>query len=383
MMKKSLLTVAVLIFVSGLFVLPSIAQQKNTREVIATGDSYIDGDNIAAARQQAINAALRNAVEQGVGVLISAESIVKKHLLIKSEIYSKAQGYVKKYDILDVKQLGGLYHVSIKAIVSLDIIKNDLMALGILMQQMHYPRLMIVVGTQEGQVDNAARSARIVLEKRFAEKHFDLIDPATSQKLHNNTKLLLKVTKETVVAAKIGLEHHAEVVLTGIISSEHKGKTNAGFDATNSNLIFRAIDPTTAKIFSSTEESSSGVGSSVAEALSGSGKKAGEKAAAYTSKEIIKWWQELKSAGVAYKITLKNVLKYPVAIDFEDGVQGIDNVVSLNERVFGGGFLECDVVYKGKKSDLTRAIFKKLSGKPGFEDLNVETSHGNNIIFTR
>jgi len=383
MMRKLLCSITVLAVVSVLFVPPSTAQQKNTREVTAAGESFIEGDNIPVAKQRAINGALRRAVEQGVGVLISAESIVKMHLLIKSEIYSKTQGYVKKYDILTEKQLGGLYQVTIRATVSLDIIKNDLMALGILKQQMHYPRLMIVVGTQQGQVDDAASSARVVLEKRFAENHFDLIDPATSQKLHNNTKLLLKVTKETVVAAKIGLEHHAEVVLTGIISSEHKGKTNAGFDAANSNLILRVIDPTTAKIFASTQESATSVGSGVAEALSGSGSKAGEKAATYASKEIIKWWQELKSAGVAYKITLKNILKYPVAINFEDGVQGIDNVVSLNERVFGGGFLECDVIYKGKKSALTRAIFKKLYGKPGFENLNVETSHGNNIIFTR
>ncbi len=382
-MKKGFCSIVAFLFVMALFVPPSTAQQKKIKEVIAAGESLIEGGNVPAAKKRAIKEALRKAVEQGLGVFISSESLVKNYQIIEDKIFSNSQGYVKSYDVVAEKQLGSRYRVSISALVSLDIIKKDLRTLAILRQQMHNPRLMIVVGTRQGEVDEAARSARVVLEKQFAEKHFDLIDPATSQKLHNNTKLLLKVTKKTVVAAKIGLEHHAEVVLTGIISSEHKGKTNAGFDATNSRLILRVIDPTTAKIFASTQKSAGSVGSSVAEALSGSGSKAGEKAAVYASREIIKWWQDLKSAGVAYKITLNNILKYPVAINFEDGVKGIDNVVSLNERTFGGGFLECDVVYKGKKSDLTRAIFKKLYGKPGFEDLNVETSHGNNIIFSR
>ncbi|MDP2646280.1 MAG: hypothetical protein Q8P24_15185, partial [Desulfobacterales bacterium] len=348
-----------------------------------TGESLIEGGNVPAAKTRAIEEALRKAVEQGLGVFISSESLVKNYQVIEDKMFSNSQGYVKSYDVVSEKQLGNRYRVSISAVVSLEIIKKDLMALAILRQQIHNPRLMIVIGTRQGEVDDAARSARVSLEKRFAENHFDLIDPATSQKLHNNTKLLLDVTKETVVAAKIGLEHHAEVVLTGVISSEQKGKTNAGFDAASSNLILRVIDPTTAKIFASTQESAGSVGSSASEALSGSGSKTGEKAAAYASKEIIKWWQELKSSGVAYKITLKNILEYPVAMIFEDGVKEIDNIVSLNERVFGGGFLECDVVYKGEKSALTRAIFNKLYGKPGFEKLNVQTSHGNNIILSR
>lgn len=382
-MKKGFCSVVAFLFVMVLFVSPSTAQEKNIKEVVATGESLVEGGNVPAAKKRATEEALRRAVEQGLGVFISSESMVKNYQVIEDKMFSNSQGYIKSYNVMSEKQLGTRYRVSISAVVSLDIIKKDLIALAILRQQMQNPRLMIVIGTRQGRVDDAARSARVALEKRFAEMHFDLIDPATSQKLHNNTKLLLEVTKETVVAAKIGLEHHAEVVLTGIISSDHKGKTNAGFDAMNSRLILRVIDPTTAKIFASTQESAAGVGSGVAEALSGSGTKAGEKAAAYASREIIKWWQELKSAGIAYKITLKNVLKYPVAILFEDGVQGIDNVVSLNERVFGGGFLECDVVYKGQKSTLTRAIFKKLYGNSGFENLNVETSHGNNIIFSR
>ena len=382
-MKRVIWSITGCLLLVLLLISPVSAQESASKEVIASGESFVEGGNVPGARQRAIEEALRGAVEQGLGVFISSESYVKNYQTINDKIFSNTKGYVKQYDILSENELGNRYRVSIRALVSLDSIKNDLVATALLRQQMHNPRLMILVGTSKGQVDEAARSARIRLEKTFVEKHFDLMDPATSEKLHNNTKMLLEVTKETVIAAKIGLEHHAEVVLTGIIDSDLLGKSNTGFDSARSTLRLRAIDPTTAKIFASAEESATGLGQGSGEALSVSGGKAAGKVGDYTLQEILNWWQELKSAGVSYRITLKNVSRYPEAIVFEDSVKGIDNVVSLNERVFGGGFLECDVVYKGEKSDLSRAIFRKLNGQTGFDNLNIEIGTGNNIIFSR
>jgi hypothetical protein len=374
----------VVVFLAAvLAVTPGMASQKSAREVIATGESLIENNNIPAARQRAIEEALRKAVEQELGLLINTETMVKNYRTLEDMIFSKSQGYVLKYSILSEHTLGNRYRASIRALVSMESIKDDLMAFGILKQQMHNPRLMIMVGTKKGQVDAAARSVRIQLEKTLAEKHFDLIDPAASERLHNNTKMLLDVTRDTVIAAKMGLDYHAEVVLTGIVDSEHTPKTDISHDKARTTLALRVIDASTAKILASTEESATGIASRGDEALSRAGVKASERAAIYASKEIEKWWKELKNAGIPYRITLKGVNRYADAILFEDTVQSIDNVVSLNERVFGGGFLECDLVYKGKKSNLTRAIFSKLSGKPGFENLNVETTTGNNIILSR
>jgi hypothetical protein len=375
--------VAVCLIAMLFAITPVMALQKGAREVIATGEGLIENKNIPAARHRAIEEALRRSVEQELGLLISSETIVKNYRTLEDKIFSKSQGYVLKYSILSEHALGNRYRVSIRALVSLESIKNDLMAFGILKQQMHNPRLMIVVGTRSGQVDAAARSVRIQLEKTLAEKHFDLVDPAASERLHNNTKMLLDVTKDTVIAAKMGLDYHAEVVLTGIVDSEHTPKSDISHDKARTTLTLRVIDASTAKILASTEESATGVASRGDEALSRAGVKASERAAIYASNEVQKWWNELKNTGTPYRITLKGVNRYPDAVLFEDTVQSIDNVVSLNERVFGGGFLECDVMYKGKKSNLTRAIFSKLSGKPGFENLNVEITTGNNIILSR
>lgn len=382
-MLKRFWCVIAWVFILILFVSPVAASQSSEKEIVATGEGFIEGENVPEARRLAIDEALRTSVEQALGVFINSESLVKNYEMIDDKIYSNSRGHVKKYDVISEKRLGSRYRVTIHALVSLESIKDDLMALGILKQQMNYPRLMIVVSTRQGKVDEAARSVRIELEKMLARKHFDLVDPETSEKLHNNTKMLLDVTRETVIAAKMGLDHHAEVVLTGIVDTEHTPGREASYDKAKSRLILRVIDPTTAKILVSTEESADGTGSNRGEALSKSGKKIGERAAAYASREIIKWWEELKKSGISFRITLKGITLYPDAILFEDTIQSIGNVVSVNERTFGGGFLECDVNYKGKKSKLIRSIFKDISGKKGFENLNLESSTGNNIIFSK
>lgn len=367
----------------ALILFPCTAQDNDDKEVIVTGESLIESDGVPAARQRAIDEALRKSVEQGIGVFIKSDSIVENFQLIEDRFFSKTMGYVKKYDVLSERQVGKRFRISVRAVVSLDIIKKDLIALSLLKRQMNYPRLMIIVANNHGESDDAARSARIQLEKHFAESHFDLVDPRTSEKLHNNIEMLLNITRNDETAAKIGLEHHAEVIITGLASSQPLGRTNTGFESAQTKLSLRIINPTTAKLLASTEEIVSGVGSTAADAMSNAASKAGEKLSDYARKEIIHWWEEYVNHGIQYRITLKNIYQYPEAISFEDAVRSIYNVVSLNERVFAGGFLEIDVIYKGEKSDLTRNIFKTIYGKPGFEKLNVEVGTGNNIIFTR
>ncbi|MBF0224950.1 MAG: hypothetical protein HQK76_05790 [Desulfobacterales bacterium] len=43
--------------------------------------------------------------------------------------------------------------------------------------------------------------------------------------------------------------------------------------------------------------------------------------------------------------------------------------------------LECDVYYKGEKSNLQAAVWDKLISQPEFKALDIELGRGNQIIF--
>jgi len=79
------------------------------KEVMVEGVSAIEGGRKDIARDHAIKDALRKAVEQAVGTLISSETVAENYEVLSDRIYSKAEGYVAEYKVLREKEEGDLY----------------------------------------------------------------------------------------------------------------------------------------------------------------------------------------------------------------------------------------------------------------------------------
>lgn len=78
-------------------------------------------EDVADARRSAIDDALRIAVEQARGVLVSVETEVQEYALVRDEVATRCKGYVKTYKILNENKddKEKLYRISINAIVLL------------------------------------------------------------------------------------------------------------------------------------------------------------------------------------------------------------------------------------------------------------------------
>ena len=124
------------------------AGASTTVSTTAEGVGVIESGNTASARDQAIRDGLRIAVEQAVGTLVASETLVQNYEVLRDQIYSKTQGYIQDYAIVDEKEEGTLYRVTVKAQVAQGNLQEDLMALGLLMQRKHMPRIMLMVAEQ-------------------------------------------------------------------------------------------------------------------------------------------------------------------------------------------------------------------------------------------
>ena len=69
-------------------------------------------------KEEALQNALRNAIEQAFGTFISSNTQVLNDRLIKDEIVSISNGNIKKYDIISETQMNGRYNTTLKAVVS-------------------------------------------------------------------------------------------------------------------------------------------------------------------------------------------------------------------------------------------------------------------------
>lgn len=94
--------------------------EEDAIEVTADGVGTIKED-VAEARRAAIDDALRIAVEQAKGVLVSVETEVQEYALVRDEVATRCKGYVKTYRILNENKddRERLYRISINAIVLL------------------------------------------------------------------------------------------------------------------------------------------------------------------------------------------------------------------------------------------------------------------------
>lgn len=100
------------------------ARPDNVITVIAT--RQIQGKNIASAKQEAIEAALATAVDQGALIIFSAEALTREFKPYSSVIAGNAEKFIDNYKILGESSSGGYYRVMLQATVSFDQLKASL-----------------------------------------------------------------------------------------------------------------------------------------------------------------------------------------------------------------------------------------------------------------
>ncbi len=86
--------------------------------VDAEGDAAIIHGDLSSAKLEAVARAKWAAIEQAVGVQVSATSLVENFELVDDNILKKTEGVIKSYKLLSAKQSGDLYQARIHACVA-------------------------------------------------------------------------------------------------------------------------------------------------------------------------------------------------------------------------------------------------------------------------
>lgn len=356
-----------------LFVSPSYSQQITSITVEGIG-AIVKGD-LAIAKDNALNDALRKAVEQAVGTLVQAQTLVDKYQLISDEIYTKSQGYIKKYSVIserpDLNQ--GILKVTIQADVSIGDIKNDLNAIGLLLERKNKPRMMVIIDEKIGSAEsgyspNLSESETVIIQK-FTEKGFNFVDQATVKKNIKRNMALQAIAGDDSAAAAIGLEYGAEAVIIGNAVAKLAGKGIAGTEmkSIHASVTARAVKADTGEILATASEK--GATAHLDETAGGALaiKKASEKIASNLIDQIITKW----SGEVGGQTTVQLVI---TGIDFvglnkfktiiQSQVRG---VLKLNQRSFTAGVAVIDIETRTNAQSMAEELAMK-----NFETFKVE-----------
>ena len=142
--------------------------------VTVTGEAAGEGP---AAKEKAVEDALRNAVEKGFGVFIDAATLSENAAIVSDVITAQTRGFVRSYEVLEDRQEGGIRRVTVRAMVALDKVwESD--SLQLLLKRMEAPRFSVHSKEEiaEGGTALKGSPARDKMIGVLAEKGFVLVE---------------------------------------------------------------------------------------------------------------------------------------------------------------------------------------------------------------
>jgi len=341
--------------------------QSGSTQVQATGMGAITYNDIPAARDRAVQDALRKAVEQTLGTFIDSQTRVENYMVVEDRILNWTRGYVKNYQILSERKAAeDMYEVSINATVDVSDLQKDANAVQNLIQNMGNPRIMFLVDEKNVgesfdryhyfEVDMTA--AETVLMNKFMEKNFEVVDPATVRANKERDAVLAAINGDNKAAAAIAQTLDAEVVVTGkAMVTVASGVNLGGMKSCQANLTARVIDADVGTVLATALKS--GAYPHIDEVTGGM--KAIEKAAGLLADELIskileKWRGKFYQATTV-KLLVTGLSNYTDASRFRGALQYVGRgIKTVNQRHVTAGVGEFDVQIAGNADQLAREL---------------------------
>ena len=399
-MGRTIFRVGVLALV-GLFSVAwpgDVLAQAQTQTVVAEGMASAQG-NPAIARDNAVQDALRKAVEQAVGTMVASETLVENFQVVRDSIYNKSSGYIKEYKIVKETPGKDLYAVTISAVVGVGELKNDLGALGLLIARAGKPRTLFMIAEQNvgqeillywwstwgarGGAAFAGQSVEMavsetVLKEEFLNRGFNVIDiSAVTGKFEISNAYRIADLTDTG-AREIGRKMGAEIIIKGkALAKEGPRTAGSSVGSYLADITLSAVRVDNGQVLASVRGNAAA--RHVAQHVGGN--QAIENAARQVADKLVeqitaKWTAEM-SGGQLIQLTIRGLggMKDLVKIKefLKTKVRGVQNVIQRSfER--GEAVLEVDAKSSAQQ------IGDELAAKPiqGL-DLDITAATGNTL----
>jgi hypothetical protein len=314
------------------------------------------------SREDAVRQAQRSAVEEAVGVFIHSESEVENFELKKDKIISRTQGYITRLTVLGARKNGDLHEVTIQATVSLDKIKDDLVAMKILLESMERPTLMVLVEEDRQDMGPVGMSAAATkMTALLGDKGFDVVDEAQSERARQLDQGRQALAGNTAAATMLGLNAGAQYVIVGRAVAHDAGEAypGTGMKSIHASLQLMVVQTQTGLVLGSVV--TNGVSAHVSpltgadRALEQCARKAVDE---YVVDAITHSFQDYLNNGAPLKVHVTGVTSFRTYKLIASEIETIDRVVSSKKEGWNkaSGLLVLDLRFRGTSEELAELL---------------------------
>jgi hypothetical protein len=365
MLKKYFLTSFIFLFL--LLIYQGFCLQE-VKRIETEGLASIKEGDVAAARDQAIEDALRRAVEQTVGTIVESETVVQNYALLSDRIYTKSDGYVTRYEILEEDQQEKLYRVKALVDVGVDKLKDDLSAIGLLIRRMKKPRVMVMITDEniQGQsifdryVASISQSEGIMIRK-LREKGFMVVDAAQVKQNLDRDEAVRAFSGDNQIASLLGNQAGAEVVIVGQAIAAPGGRVgNSNLISHHATITVRAIKTGSAEVIAQADAEGAAVHVTPLIGAQNAIKQSAEELADIIIEQILEKWASEATSIRSISLLVVNIQEDQLTklkIALENNVRGVERVYT---RSFNADTAQLEIEFKGD-GEVLAAELKTLS----------------------
>lgn len=311
-------------------------------------------------REEAINDALRNAVEQAVGTLIDSQTLVQNAEVIKDEIYTKSRGFIQDWTI--VSEQKNADQTIVTAHVQVDTNPNSqlmgqLQRLQLIEQGLHDPRIGVIIPEYHASSPIPNPTGETAVTKKLIEAGFSrLVDARQIQDIRYSQTMKAILQGNRNDAISFASRQCLDYLVVGEAFSSYNSNLY-GLISCSARLDARLIKADTGEVIATTSLTGMGVHSSESMAAKLALNEAGEKMGDYLVQQLMAFASNPEK-GV--QLVVKGITSYTKISILENELKQIRGVKSVYVRGYNGGIATIDINYTYAPKTLANEL-EKLS----------------------
>ncbi|MEW6355993.1 MAG: hypothetical protein AB1696_06700 [Planctomycetota bacterium] len=252
------------------------------------------------AEDEAVQQALRLAVEQATGVFVAGQTETQNFQLVKDRVMAKASGFVFEHKIIKKWIDAGILHVQVYAVVSLDRFADEWAAIREALLTEGMPLFMVIVSEEINGRFDLGHAAENAILKVFIDKGFPPVDKAQIEQNRERDLTKANLAGDMQAIAAFGARYGAQIVIVGQATTGPPEVNNVyGVNTTfyHANVEVRAVRTDDAGIIASEAANVRKGATNPHGAAKAALATAGEEAGVKLVDSVMKNWQQRATQG--------------------------------------------------------------------------------------
>ncbi|MEE8396890.1 MAG: hypothetical protein V3S29_12600 [bacterium] len=360
-------------------------------DVEAVGQAAIFSGNVASARSQALVNAQRNAVEQGVGVLLDSKTVAENFQIIKDEILTSSRGFVTRYKVVSEGRTrdGRSFRVKIKASVSQNMLRDRLSALRILHKKMGNQRVMVIYHSDNRNAmprnHGATTAALQTLRDTLNRSGFRVFNQSATARVYRSIERAARVDRPVEDLIAMALDQKADVLMRFENIAGKRGPKGGMFSAAFATIRVSVYDTATGRQIADSQSEAKQLlraragaydwERGLAQASSKAARLAGDEAIG----KIADYYKQVGDQGTGFLIVFRNFNddEKDAILDFLESTPGFRQLSELKNTI---DYMEVEL-FSGERASRLRRLIRAGLKKKGIQ-LQIQSSQRNRIVFS-